>query len=132
MIFELLKTLFPGKICSENTNNNNSGIINNGSLTVTLIAPEEEDKRLALSPEEKEILFALAEGADIAAIRNEDGNFVEAVAYGNAKAASLPQGIVIANLGNMLRKGLLDRTDDTHFRISEVGRRIVISLDINQ
>ncbi len=132
MIFDRLKTLFSGKICSENTNNNNSGIINNGSLTVTLIAPEEEDKKLALLPEEKEILCILAEGADIVAIRDENGNFAEAVAYGTAKAASLPQGIVIAKLGNMLRKGLLDRTDDTHFRISEVGRRIVISLDIKQ
>lgn len=127
-----LKTLFSGKICSNNTSNdNNSGFINNsGNVTVNLVAPDDECRKIQLSAEEREILFALAEGAEIAAARDGSGNWVAAVAFGNEKATSIPRETVLANLGSMFRKGLIDKADETHFSISDAGRRIVIKFDL--
>ena len=127
-----LKILLSGKNCSVNSanNNNNSCFFNSGTLTVNFMASDDECRKIQLSAEEREILFALAEGAEIAAARDESGNWADAVAFGNEKATLIPHETVAANLGAMFRKGLIDKADESHFRISETGRRIVIKFDL--
>ncbi len=67
-----LKILLSGKNCSVNSanNNNNACFFNSGTLTVNLMNKGEEYKEITLSQDEEEILSALAEGADIVAVRD--------------------------------------------------------------
>ena len=136
MILDKLRTLFEfkGKICSENanTNANNSGIINNGTLTVNVLPSEKNDPKNTLSRKEKEILSILAEGGHAVIARDETGVIEQVNMYGHPQQRCIdpvsPE--VLQAYQSLLRKGfILEHFDGSsqEYVISSLGRDFLLS-----
>lgn len=127
-----LKALFSGKFRISYTSNRsgNTNTVKNiqGNVTITNYAPKEE-KTIPLSQDEKNILWCLAEGGQIAILRDESGKIVKAAAFGNDLADTLEEDIILKNLSSLTRKSLITKSDNTHLKISDFGQKLVIELD---
>ena len=132
LFLDKLKTLFSGKFHftynSSDHSVTNTVKNNQGNVTITNYAPKEE-KTIPLSQDEKNILWCLAEGGQIAILRDESGKIVKATAFGNDQADTLEEDIILKNLSSLTRKGLIAQSDDTHLKISDSGQKLVIELD---
>ena len=132
LFLDKLKTLFSGKFHftynSSDHSVTNTVKNNQGNVTITNYAPKEE-KTIHLSQDEKNILWCLAEGGQIAILRDESGKIAKAAAFGNDLADLLEEDTILKNLSSLTRKGLISQTDNTHLKISESGKELVIKLD---
>lgn len=131
LFLDKLKTLFSGKFHftyhSSDHSVTNTVKNNQGNVTITNYAPKEE-KTIPLSQDEKNILWCLAEGGQIAILRDESGKIVKAAAFGNDLADTLEEDIILKNLSSLTRKSLITQSDNTHLKISDFGQKLVIEL----